>query len=151
MKVILLQDVKGVGKKGDTKEVPDGYATNYLFPQKKAQQAAFGIVKTMENQKQAQQRRKEQQLVEAQQLAAKLEQLVITITAKAGEKGRLFGAITNKQLAEELEKINISIDKRDIVLDPPIRTIGQTRVRIKVFPTVTANLTVHVVAQGPNP
>jgi len=144
MKVIFLQDVKAQGKKGEIKEVSEGYALNFLIPRGLAKPASQGNVKTLENQKQAELRRKEQEKIEAQQLGKTLEELTVVLKSKAGEGGRLFGSITNKQIAEELEKMKIKIDKRKIALDEPIRTLGTTQVPVKLHPDVTATLKVQV-------
>ena len=144
MKVIFLQDVKAQGKKGEIKEVSEGYALNFLIPRGLAKPASQGNVKTLENQKQAEIRRKEQEKVEAQQLGKTLEDLTVVLKSKSGEGGRLFGSITNKQIAEELEKMKIKIDKRKIALDEPIRTLGTTLVPVKLHPAVTATLKVQV-------
>jgi large subunit ribosomal protein L9 len=147
MKVILLKDVKGQGKKGDIKEVSEGYAQNYLFAQGLAQPATQGSVKVLDNQKKAEQRRKDQEKADAQALGAKLAEMTVTIKAKAGEGGRLFGAITSKQIAEALEKQTIAIDKRKIVLEDPIRTLGVTKVPVKLHSEVTTSLNVHVIEE----
>jgi len=144
MKVIFLQDVKGQGKKGQIKEVSEGYGLNFLIPRGLAKPASEGNVKTLENQKQAELRRKEQEKIDAQELAKQLEGITIVLTSKAGEGGRLFGSITNKQVAEELEKMKIKLDKRKIVMDEPIRTLGVTQVPVKLHPEVTGTLKVQV-------
>lgn len=147
MKVIFLKDVKGQGKKGEIKNVSEGYAANFLIPQGLAQPATEGAVKTLDNQKKAEDRRKEQEKQDAQVLAAKLSELTVQLRAKAGEGGRLFGAITNKQVADELEKMKIKLDKRKIVMDDPIRTLGVTKVNVKLHPEVTTTLSVHVTEE----
>lgn len=144
MKVIFLQDVKSQGKKGEIKEVSEGYASNFLIPRGLAKPASDGNLKTLENQKQAELRRKEREKEEAQELGKKLEQMTVEMTSKAGEGGRLFGSITNKQIAEALEKMKIKLDKRKIVLDEPIRALGVTQVPVKLHPEVTTTLKVHV-------
>jgi large subunit ribosomal protein L9 len=144
MKVIFLQDVKGQGKKGQIKEVSEGYGLNFLIPRGLAKPASEGNVKTLENQKQAELRRKEQEKIDAQELAKQLEGITVVLTSKAGEGGRLFGSITNKQVAEELEKMKIKLDKRKIVMDEPIRTLGVTQVPVKLHPEVTGTLKVQV-------
>lgn len=144
MKVIFLKDVKGQGKKGETKEVSEGYATNFLIPRGLAKVASEGNLKVLENQKQAEERRKEDERLEAVELSKKLEQLTVELTSKSGEGGRLFGSITNKQVAEALEKLHLKIDKRKIVLEEPIRSLGVTQVPVKLHPEVTATLKVHV-------
>lgn len=147
MKVIFLKDVKGQGKKGEIKNVSEGYAQNFLLPQGLAQPATEGAVKTLDNQKKAEDRRKEQEKQEAQALGAKLAETTVQLRAKAGEGGRLFGAITNKQVADELEKLKLKLDKRKIVMDEPIRTLGVTKVTVKLHPEVTSTLNVHVVEE----
>lgn len=147
MKVVFLKDLKGQGKKGEIKEVSEGYANNFLIARGYAAAATEGAVKTLDNQKKAEQRRKEQEKEDAQKLGAKLDELTVQIKAKAGEGGRLFGAITSKQIAEVLEKQKIVIDKRKIVLDDPIRTLGVTKVPVKLHSEVTATLSVHVVEE----
>ncbi|WP_199616937.1 50S ribosomal protein L9 [Paenibacillus alkalitolerans] len=145
MKVIFLKDVKGQGKKGEVKEVSEGYALNFLIPKGFVKPASEGNIKTLENQKQAEVRRKEQEKEDAVELGKKLEQLTVVLRSKAGEGGRLFGSITNKQIAEELEKMKYKLDKRKIVLDEPIRTLGVTSVPVKLHPEVTATLKVQVL------
>lgn len=144
MKVIFLKDVKSQGKKGEVKEVSEGYALNFLIPRGLAKPASDGNIKTLENQKQAEVRRKEQEKADAQQLGKTLEELTVVLTSKSGEGGRLFGSITNKQIAEQLEKLQIKIDKRKIALDEPIRALGVTHVPVKLHPEVTATLKVQV-------
>ncbi|WP_248929305.1 50S ribosomal protein L9 [Paenibacillus hamazuiensis] len=146
MKVIFLKDVKGQGKKGEIKEVSEGYATNFLFKQQLAAPATEGSVKTLEQQKKAEERRKEQEKQEAQELGKKLAETTVQIKAKSGQDGRLFGAISNKQVAEELEKQHkISLDKRKVEMKEPIRTLGVTEVTVKLHPQVTSKLRVQVV------
>lgn len=147
MKVVLLKDVKGQGKKGEIKEVSEGYANNFLIAQGLAAPATQGAVKQLDNQKKAEQRRKDQEKADAQELGAKLDEMTVQIKAKAGEGGRLFGAITSKQIAEALEKHKIVIDKRKIVLDDPIRTLGVTKVPVKLHSEVTATLSVQVTEE----
>jgi large subunit ribosomal protein L9 len=145
MKVVFLKDVKGQGKKGEIKEVSEGYANNFLTAQGLAASATQGAVKNLDNQKKAEQRKKEQEKADAQALAVKLGELTVQIKAKAGEGGRLFGAITSKQIAEVLEKQKIVIDKRKLVLEDPIRTLGVTKVPVKLHTEVTGTLSVLVV------
>jgi large subunit ribosomal protein L9 len=144
MKVIFLKDVKGQGKKGEVKEVAEGYARNFLIPRGLVTPASDSNLKQLAQQNKAEQKKKQQEKEEAEKLAKKLEELTIEFRAKTGEGGRLFGSITGKHIAEELEKKNISIDKRKIQLDEPIRTLGVTLVPVKVHPEVTAKLKVQV-------
>jgi large subunit ribosomal protein L9 len=147
MRVIFLQDVKGQGKKGEVKEVSDGYARNFLLKKGLVKVATDGNIKMQQAHDKALEKRKEQEKMDAQQLAKEIEQMEISITAKAGKDGRLFGAISTKQIADELKKKNIQIDKRKILLDEPIRTMGYTNVPLKLHPEVTAKLKVHVTEQ----
>lgn len=148
MKVIFLKDVKGQGKKGEIKEVSEGYAKNFLFKQGVAKPATDGNIKTLDLQKQSEAKKKEREKEEAKALAARLGELSLTIKHKAGEGGRLFGSITTKQVAEELEKTHkIVIDKRKMILDEPIRTIGTTDIPIKLYPEITGTLKVHVTEE----
>ncbi|PUA34694.1 50S ribosomal protein L9 [Paenibacillus elgii] len=147
MKVILLKDVKGQGKKGEVKEVSEGYATNFLFKQQLAAPASDAAMKTLEQQKKAEDRKKAQEKADAQELGKKLGELTVQLKAKSGSDGRLFGAVSNKQVAEALEKQGIKLDKRKIVMDEPIRTLGVTEVVVKLHPEVSSKLKVHVVEE----
>lgn len=147
MKVIFLKDVKGKGKAGEVKEVADGYARNHLIPNNLAVEATKSNLKALEAKKRSEAKKAEQIKQEAEQLKEKLEKTEVKITAKAGEGGRLFGAITNKQIADVLKKQGIQIDRRKIELDEPIRSLGCTKVPVKIHPEVTATLTVHVVEE----
>ncbi|MEC0371162.1 50S ribosomal protein L9 [Paenibacillus chibensis] len=147
MKVIFLKDVKGQGKKGQVKEVSEGYASNFLLPRGLARLATDGNMKTLENQSAAEQRRKEQEKEEAQQLGKKLEDMMVQLKAKAGEGGRLFGAITSKQIAESLAELGVKVDKRKIELEEPIRHLGVTQMTVKLHPEVKATLKVQVTEE----
>jgi large subunit ribosomal protein L9 len=147
MRVIFLQDVKGQGKKGEVKEVSEGYARNFLLPKGLVQPATAGAQKAQEQISAAASKKKEREKQEFQALAAKLSEMTVVIKAKAGEGGRLFGAITSKQIAEALEKQKITVDKRKIELDEPIRTLGVTQVQLKLYPDVKGTLSVQVVEE----
>lgn len=147
MKVIFLKDVKGQGKKGEVKEVSEGYANNFLFKQNAAAPASESAMKMLEQQKKAEDKRKAQEKADAQGLGQKLSELTVKIKAKSGADGRLFGAVSNKQVADELGKQGIKLDKRKIVMDEPIRTLGVTEVVVKIHPEVSAKLKVHVVEE----
>lgn len=147
MKVIFIKDMKGQGKKGQVKEVSEGYAQNFLLPRGIVRLATEGNMKTLDNQNAAEERRKQEEKEEAEVLAKKLEAEVTELKAKAGEGGRLFGAITSKQIAEALAKKGLKIDKRKIELDDPIRTLGVTQVIVKVHPEVKATLKVQVTEE----
>ncbi|MGG6310452.1 50S ribosomal protein L9 [Paenibacillus macerans] len=147
MKVIFLKDVKGQGKKGEIKEVSEGYAQNFLMPRGLVRPATDGNVKTLEHQTAAEQKRKAQEKEEAVQLGKKLEEMTVQLKAKAGEGGRLFGAITSKQVADALERAGVKIDKRKIEMHDPIRTLGVTQVPVKLHPEVKSTFKVQVTEE----
>ncbi|WP_163527897.1 50S ribosomal protein L9 [Halobacillus ihumii] len=145
MKVIFKADVKGKGKKGETKNVSDGYARNYLLKHNLAVEATSGNLKAQEAKDAKQEQLAEEEVKEAELLKEKLANMEVKLTAKSGDSGRLFGSITSKQIAEELKKsYQIKIDKRKIELDEPIRTLGYTNVPVKLHPEVTGNIRVHI-------
>ncbi len=147
MKVIFLKDVKGQGKKGDVKDLSEGYVRNFLLPQGLAAIASDGNVKQLEQQKSAEKKRKDKEKEDSQALAAKLGETTVIIKAKSGEGGRLFGSITSKQIAEEMEKQGLSVDKRKIVMNDAIRGLGVTVISIKLHPDVTAQVKVQVTEE----
>jgi large subunit ribosomal protein L9 len=147
MKVILLKDVKGQGKKGEIKNVSDGYATNFLFAQGLAKPASETNVKQLEHMNVVEAKHKEKEKQEAQALANKLESITLVLKTKAGEGGRVFGSITSKHIADELKRQNYDIDKRKIMLEDPIKTLGVTQVPIKLHPAVKATLKVQVAEE----
>lgn len=145
MKVIFLKDVKGKGKKGELKNVADGYAHNFLLKQGLAVEANNANVKTLEAQKNKEQILAAEELQQAKELKETLEKLTVELTAKSGEGGRLFGSITTKQIADELQKKHgIKIDKRKMELEDGIRSLGHTKLPVKLHHEVTATLTVQV-------
>lgn len=147
MKVIFMKDVKGKGKQGEVKNVSEGYARNYLFPNNLAKEANKGNLKTLEKKKESEKKQAEEERHETVKLKDELEKLTIELSTKAGEGGRLFGSVTSKQIAAELKKKNYKVDKRKIELSDPIRSLGYTNVPIKLHPEVTATLKVHVTEQ----
>ncbi|MCM2676433.1 50S ribosomal protein L9 [Alkalicoccobacillus plakortidis] len=147
MEVIFLEDVKGKGKKGEKKNVSEGYARNYLLPNNLAVTATKGNLKDLEAKQKSVEKKQEEELDEAKAYKAELEALTVEIKAKSGEGGRLFGAISTKQIAETLKKMKKKVDKRKIGLDEPIRALGVTNVPIKIHPEVTATVKVHVVEE----
>ena len=150
MKVIFLQDVKGKGKKGDVKEVPNGYAQNFLLKNNLAKEANKSSISQLAGQKKAQEKQEAEILEDAKELKGFLEkeETVVELKAKAGEDGRLFGSIPSKQIAEGLNKqYKVKLDKRKIELNNPIRTLGYTNVPVKLHHEVTATIKVHVVAE----
>lgn len=145
MKVIFLKDVKGKGKKGDVKNVADGYAHNFLLKQGLAVEASNTNVKTLEAQKNKENNLAAEELEQAKELKETIEKITVELEAKAGEGGRLFGSITTKQIAAELQKKHgIKLDKRKMELNDGIRSLGHTKVVVKLHPEVSATLTVHV-------
>lgn len=150
MKVIFLQDVKGKGKKGDVKNVADGYAQNFLIKNGLAKEATNASLSILAGQKKAEEKHNAELLAQAKELKEFLEkeETVVTIKAKAGEDGRLFGAIPAKQIAEEFNKtFNLSLDRRKFELAAPIRALGFARVPVKLHHDVQATMTVNIVAQ----
>lgn len=145
MKVILLQDVKSLGKIGDVVKVSDGYARNMLFPKQMAMEATDKNMKELEKKKLKIAKEQAESLGQAQIQAERLGQITVTIKSKAGEGGKLFGSITSKDIADAVkEEHGIDIDKRKIQLDSPIKNSGETTVEIKLYPEVTASLKVVV-------
>ncbi|EQF22417.1 ribosomal protein L9 [Clostridioides difficile CD160] len=145
MKVILLKDVKGTGKKGEMKEVSDGYARNFLFPKKMAVQADNVAIKELNEKNKSKEIKAQKEYEEAVLLGKQMEEINIEIYSKAGEGGRLFGSITAKEIAEQLKKQkDIDVDKRKILLDEPIRALGSTFVEVKIHQKVTTKIRVDV-------
>lgn len=146
MKVILLQDVKSVGKKGQTVNVSDGYAHNFLFAKKLAIEANKSNLNELALKQKSEERRKEQEYQEAKELGEKLEKQTVKVGVKTGEGGKLFGSVTNKEIAAALEKeTGIKIDKKKIVLNDQIKMVGKRTVQVKLHPKVTASLSVEIV------
>lgn len=145
MKVILLKDVKGTGKKGEVKEVSDGYARNFLLARKLAVVADNTAIKELQEKNKSQEIRAQKEYEAAVELGKKMEELNIVIYSKAGEGGRLFGSITSKDIAEQVKKqYNIEVDKRKITLDEPIRVLGSKFVEIKIHQKVVTKIRVDV-------
>ncbi|HLR59364.1 MAG TPA: 50S ribosomal protein L9 [Pseudogracilibacillus sp.] len=146
MKVILLKDVKGKGNKGDIKDVPTGYAHNYLFKNNLAEEATPGNIKKLQNKQKKVERNEAEIKQEAEEIKETLEKATVEIKAKSGESGQLFGSITNKQIAEELKKQHqLEVDRRKIELPEPIRSLGTTKVPVKLHPDVTGTINVSIV------
>ncbi|HSN57957.1 MAG TPA: 50S ribosomal protein L9 [Clostridiaceae bacterium] len=144
MKVILLKDVKGVGKKGDVINAADGYARNFLLPRKLVEQATDASMHILQNQKETERRKKLAEVEAAQMLANELKGKEITLTVKSGENGRLFGSITGKDIAEELNKqTGLDIDKKKIVVDN-IRQLGGYEVEVKLYPEISTKIKVII-------
>ncbi|CAM5798048.1 MULTISPECIES: 50S ribosomal protein L9 [Brevibacillus] len=147
MKVIFLKDVKGQGKKGEVKDLSEGYVRNFLLPRGLVKEATEANMKTLDAQQRSEAKRKEQEKIEAQQLAEKMNEITVKVSGKAGEGGRLFGAISSKQVAQALEdQFQIKLDKRKLEMEA-IRALGVTQVKVKLHNEVTATLKVHVVEE----
>ena len=144
MKVILLQDVKGKGKKGQMIEVSDGYARNYMLPRKIAMEATADAVNTMRMNDKATAERIAREKAEALATANKLREMTVVVKAKGGGQGRLFGAVTNSEIAAALEKAGVKLDKRKIVLNENIKNVGTYTATCKLGYEITAPLTVKI-------
>lgn len=144
MKVILLQDVKGKGKKGQMLEVSDGYARNYMLPRKLAIEATPDAINTMRMNDKATQERIAREKAEAMAVSKQLREMTVTVTAKGGGAGRLFGSVTNAEIAEALAKTGIKLDKRKIVISDPIKNVGTYTVTCKLGYEISAPLTVKI-------
>ena len=146
MKVVLKQDVKSIGKKDGMYEVSDGYARNFLFPRKLAVPADAAAVNEVKTKAAAQEHHKAEELAQAKAVAARLESKTVSIQAKAGQGGRLFGSVTAKDIAQAVSKnLGEQVDKRKIVLDSDIKTFGTFEIEVKIYPQVTAKIKVSVV------
>jgi large subunit ribosomal protein L9 len=145
MKVILLQDVKGQGKKGQLIEVSDGYARNFMLPRKLAIEATADAMNTKKMNDKATAERIAKEKAEALATANKLREMTLTVTAKGGGQGRLFGAVTNAEIAAALEKAGVKLDKRKIVIADTIKNVGTYTVTCKLGYEITAPLTVKIV------
>ena len=145
MKVILLQDVKGKGKKGQMIEVSDGYARNFMLPKKMAIEATTDAINTMRMNDKATQERIARETAAALELSKKLREMTLVVTAKGGGAGRLFGSVTNQEIAAALEKQGIKLDKRKLVLSENIKNVGTYTVTCKLGYEITAPLTIKVV------
>ncbi len=148
MKVILKQDVKGLGHEGDLKEVKDGYARNYLLPNGKAAVADKGAIANWERHKDQREERDRSVRAGAEATAQKLSELKLEIPVKAGERGRLFGAVTSHQIADLIARSGIELDRHALHLREPIKALGDYRVEVRLMPGVEATVTVSVVAEG---
>ena len=144
MKVILLQDVKGKGKKGQMIEVSDGYARNFMLPRKMAIEATPDAINTMRMNDKATQERIAREKAEALAVSKQLREMTVVVTAKGGGAGRLFGSVTNQEIADALAKTGIKLDKRKIVISDAIKNVGTYTVTCKLGYEITAPLTVKI-------
>ncbi|MEI3604427.1 50S ribosomal protein L9 [Pseudogracilibacillus sp. SE30717A] len=148
MKVIFLEDVKGKGKKGEVKDVPVGYANNYLFKNKLAEEATPGNLRKLNAQKQKETERAQEEKAAAEELKNKLADTTVQMKAKSGEDGRLFGSITSKQITDTLKKeYKLDVDRRKVELKDPIRSLGHHSVPVKLHHEVTGTIKVHVIEE----
>ena len=144
MKMILLQDVKSVGKKGDLINASEGYAKNFLLPRKLAVEATKSNLNDYELKQKAEAKRKQEELEKAQATAKELEDKVVTIKVKTGGNGKLFGSVTSKDVAAQIKKdLGVEIDKRKIVMDD-IKTFGTVQAEVKVYAGITAKIFIQV-------
>lgn len=145
MKVILLADVKGVGKKDQIVNASEGYAKNFLFPKNLALEANAGNMKQLDNKKKAEAAKAQEELEKAQALGGEIEKMDVKVAVKIGDNGKLFGAVTNKEIAAAIkEQYKMDIDKKKIVLADSIKTTGEKEVSVKLHPKVTAKLKVTI-------
>ncbi len=145
MKVILMQDVKKLGNKGDVVNVNDGYARNFLLPRNLAVEATKEAMNVVKSEKRAQAQKEQEELDEARQLGEELKDKKVVISVKAGEGGRLFGSVTTKDISEAIgSQLKYKIDRKKILLDDPIRTLGSHQVPIKLHVKVATQLVVEV-------
>ena len=145
MKVILLQDVKGKGKKGQMLEVSDGYARNFMLPRKLAMEATADAINTMRMNDKAAAEKAAKERAEAVEISRRLREMTLVVTAKGGGAGRLFGSVTNQEIADALKaKTGIALDKRKIVLSDPIKSVGTYTVTCKLGYEISAPLTVKI-------
>ena len=148
MKVILKADIKGVGKKDQVINAADGYARNFLFPKNLAVEANNSNMSKLKSKNDANKFRKDQEKEKAKEIAKKIEEISLIIKVKAGENGKIFGGVSSKELAENLEKqYNIKVDKKKINLKETIKTLGIRTVEIKLFEGVVGKLKVQVVEE----
>lgn len=149
MKIILLQDVEGLGKAGDLKEVANGYARNYLVPRRLAAGATPGLIANRSQRIAAEQRRLEKQVEQNKQMTERLNQVTLTFKARVGSQGRLYGSITSQDVASALRDVeNITIDRRSIDMSEPIRTPGTFSISVRVASGLESKVTVNVVGES---
>ena len=149
MKVILLQDIRGTGKKDQIIEVSDGYGRNYLLPRKLAKEATSEALNSLEKSRSADRHREEVRKQQAEVKARELKGKVIQLEVKGGENGKLYGSVTNVQIASALKaQHGVEVDKRKLEQEEPIRTAGQSFVTLKLYPGISTRMIVNVKIQG---
>jgi len=147
MKVVLIQDVKGTGKAGETKDVADGFARNFLLPRKLAQQATRGAQEQVDRQKATETKREERELADARALAVRLEAAQVVLKLRSGKDGKLFGAVTNADVASALKQQHgITLDRRKIEFEQPVRAMGPGSAHVKLHREVTARIPLMVAS-----
>ena len=145
MKVILKQDVKGTGKKGDILDVSDGFAKNFLLKKGLAEQASSVAVNSLKIQKEAEARRRAEEIAAIRELAKKMDKAQVQVAIKCGENGKVFGSVTSKEIAARLAELGYDVDKKKILLKYPIKTVGDYAVEVRLMEGVTAKIFVSVV------
>jgi len=147
MKVVLIQDVKGTGKAGETKDVADGFARNFLLPRKLAQQATRGAQEQVDRQKATETKREERELADARALAVRLEAAQVVLKRRSGKDGKLFGAVTNADVASALKQQHgITLDRRKIEFEQPVRAMGPGSAHVKLHREVTSRIPLMVAS-----
>ena len=145
MKVILKPDVKGTGKKGDILDVSDGFAKNFLLKKGLAEQASSVAVNSLKIQKEAEARRRAEEIAAIRELAKKMDKAQVQVAIKCGENGKVFGSVTSKEIAARLAELGYDVDKKKILLKDPIKTVGDYAVEVRLMESVTAKIFVSVV------
>ena len=141
MKVILLQDVKDIGKRDDIVNVSDGYARNFLFPRKWAMEATENAVKVVERKREAERRKEAEARAAAEETAAKLKNKVVVLKVKCGEKGRLYGSVTAQEVADAIKAgYGVDVDKRKVEIKDPVRQLGDYEVTVRLYPNVSSRM-----------
>ena len=147
MKVILKQDVKGTGKKGEILDVSDGYAKNFLLKKGLAEQASSVAVNSLKLQQEAEARRKAEEIREIRELAKKMDKSKVTVSIKCGENGKVFGSVTSKEVASKLAVLGFDVDKKKILLKEALKTVGDYAVEIRLMEGVSAKIFVTVIPE----
>ena len=145
MKVILLQDVKDIGKKDDIVNVSDGYARNFLFPRKWAMEATDSAVKVVERKREAERRKEAEARAAAEEVAAKLKNKVVVLKVKCGDKGRLYGSVTAQEVADAIKaEYSVDVDKRKVEIKDAVRQLGDYEVNVRLYPNVSSKMILRV-------
>jgi large subunit ribosomal protein L9 len=147
MKVILREDIENLGRAGDIVKVADGYGRNYLIPKRLAVQADVRNVRALEHDRRVIEARAKKTRKSAEELGAKLSTLSLTIPAKAGEEGKLFGAVTSRDIAEALDSAGVTVDRKLVLLPEPIKQVGEYKVKVKAGTDIAPEISVNVVAE----